>query len=94
MFHSILLVVPMPDAKNESACRLWSILLDDIAQIASKYKGIQILGRNVLLIDVNENLSELSMVVSQLCCTGGQDWSYKYLIFDEEVKWHEVVNSL
>lgn len=88
MSHSILLVVPMPDEKNEVACQLWHNLLNDIAQITKEYKGIQLLGRNVMLIDVDNNLNELSVVVSQL-----HEWDYKYAILDEEMIWHEVVNK-
>lgn len=95
MSHSILLVVPIPDEKNEVACRLWhNILSGDIAQTASKYKGIQILGRNVLLIDVDENLNGLSKVVSLLRSNdAGETLSYRYLILDEEMKWHEVAKN-
>ena len=88
MSHSILLVVPMPDAKDESACQLWHSLLNTLAQTTSQYKGIQILGRNVMLIDVDDNLNELSEVVSQL-----EGWEYKYVILDEEMLWREVVNK-
>lgn len=87
MSHSILLVVPMPDEKNVIACQLWGNLPSIVAKIAKQNKGIQFLGRNVILIDIDKHLSELVGIVYAL-----NDLHYMYTILDEEMSWHEGVN--
>ena len=94
MSHSILLVVSKPEKENVSACQLWRILLNPLLKTANQNKGIQILGQNVVLIDVSKNLDGLSEVVSLLKDNDvGQAFEYRYLILDEKMKWHGAVDK-
>ena len=95
MSHQILLVVSKPEKENVPACQLWRNLLSPFLETTSQNKGIQILGQNVALIDISKNLNGLSAVVSQLRGSGvGLAFEYRYLILDEGIKWHEVVERL
>jgi hypothetical protein len=94
MSHQILLVVSKPERENASASQLWHNLLSPLLKTTNQNKGIQILGQNVVLIDVSKNLDGLSEVVYLLKDNDvGQAFEYRYLILDEEIKWHGAVDK-
>ena len=89
MAHSVLLFVPMPNETDAMACRLWRDLPSIVGNIAKQYKGILQIGRETMLIDIDNHLPALVALVAAL-----DNVPYRYAILDEEVSWHEEVNKL
>jgi len=89
MNHSILLIVPKPDKTKLSECQSWEDLATTLSGLATKNKGIESLGENVVLIQIEDALDVLVKVVSEFGKLG-----YRYLIFDEEMKVSEVASKL
>jgi len=86
--HSILLIVPKPDKKNEWEYKLWESLQTKLVELPSKQIDFELIGENVLLIQLNKNLDAIAMILSEMGSLG-----YKYAIFDEEIQWHEVASK-
>jgi hypothetical protein len=87
MKHSILLVVSKPDKKDEWEHKLWLSLTTKLLELSSKQIDFELIGENVLLIQLNKSLNPLAVILSEI-----GDLDYKYAIFDEEIQWHEVAN--
>ena len=83
--HHILLVVPKSDTNDYEYQRRWEGCTANLKNIASKSKEIQMLGENVALLSLQNTLDVLAEVVRNIL-----GLSYKYLILDEEIEWHEV----
>jgi len=91
MTHSILLIVSKPDKTKQLEHQSWEDLPTTLSELATKNKGIEILGQNVLLIRIEETLDVLVKAVSEF---HKFHLGYNYLIFDEEMKVSEVVSKL
>jgi broad specificity phosphatase PhoE len=84
MTYSILLVVPMPDKKEDhQAYARWKECAEHLKEQTKQNKGLQILGENVVLISLQSSLRTLCSVLQ------GIPLNYKYAIFDEEIEWLE-----
>lgn len=88
MKHSILLAVSKPDKKDEWNHKLWLSLTTKLLELSNKQTDFELLGENVLLIRLNNNLNSLVEILSEMGTLG-----YRYVIFDEEIQWHEVANK-
>jgi hypothetical protein len=90
--YSILLVVekpPLKEKRNFHEDSRYNDAVTRILQLASKNTSIEVLGENVLLIPIDNALEPLSGVIRNL-----GDVRYKYTIFSEELKWHEVAKKV
>ena len=84
--HSILLVVLEIDKRNPEDQDRWNGCASRLRDRAKKNKDIQILGRNVVLISLQNELDLISEIVQEDIL----NLPYKYTIFDEKIEWHEV----
>lgn len=85
MTHSILLVVPKPNTGNYKDEQKWAVCIKNLPNLTTRNKDIEVLGENVLLLPLDQNLDAVSEIVPQLV-----GLPYKYIIFDEQIEWHEV----
>jgi hypothetical protein len=87
MIYSILLIFEKRDTLNDKNNPRWGDCVTKLANIAEQNKDIQLLGENVLLLPLQNNLRGIYDAVRSL---GGLP--YKYTILTEELQWHEVSN--
>jgi hypothetical protein len=83
--HSILLVVPKPALDNVHNQQKWTGCLRNLEALAMKNKDIQMLSENILLIPLDYGLDAFWHERDPLL-----GLPYRYIIFDEEIEWHEV----
>lgn len=84
--HHVLLVVEKPTSNSDNNEQRWRGCVANLKDTASKNKEIQLLGENVVLISLQNNLNAVSEIVHEKIL----GLSYKYLILDEEIEWHVV----
>ena len=83
--YSILLVVEKPNkesAFHKSPYDNWRSM---ITNLRNKHIDIEVFAENVILLPLNQNLTPLGEILEAL-----HGLTYKYSIFDEEIKWCEV----
>lgn len=85
MAVSVLLVVGKPAENDYPREQTYRSVVVDLEAVAGKGTGVQLLGENVLLISLDNNLNGLSAVVSEL-----RGLPYRYTISNEDMKWIEV----
>lgn len=86
MKHSILFVVSKPDAIDYKTDKNWFDCVSTLSDLTNNNTGVVLLAENVLLIPLHENLSMLAAAVRVVT---DLHYKYKYVIFDEEIIWHE-----
>ena len=89
MNYSILLVVEKPDLSNVENEQLWKSCKTNLLTLSKQNKGFRLLGENVVLIPINNELCGLSKVLPSVCKLG-----YSYLILNEEISWHKVTKQV
>ena len=89
MAPSILLVFEKRDTLNEKNNPRWQDCVTKLANIAEQNKDIQLLGENVLLLPLQNNLRGIYDAVRNL-----GSLPYKYTILTEELQWHEVSSPI
>ena len=85
MTHSILLIVEKPIEADHEANDMYQGCITNLTNFVSQNKDIEVLSENVLLLPLDYNLNAVSPIVP--CLLG---LPYKYIIFDEDIEWHEV----
>lgn len=83
--HSILLVVSKPKTDNYEDEEKWKGCLRNVRTLTTQNKDIEMLAENVLLLPLDLDLNAVSQIHSLLL-----GLPYRYIIFDEEIQWHEV----
>jgi len=86
----IILVVVKPDVTEQQNKQLWKSYTDGILSLTSKNKDIQLLGENVLLISLENNLDAVSKAILLI----GKDLQYKYQVLNEALDFCEVANRV
>ena len=83
MPHSILFAVERPtEARQE---RDYQNTIGRLSELAQQHQGIQLLGENVVLTELEGNIFSLSMIVKSVIA----GLNYKYAIFDQTIEWSE-----
>ncbi len=82
---TIIFAVEKPNTDIYQNEQKWRGATANLSALASKNTDIQLLGENVLLISLENNLNGLAEVTREILGLG-----YKYLILSEETKWIEV----
>jgi hypothetical protein len=88
MSYQILLVVERPDLSDSDNQEKWDDCRKKIANISNRYTNLTVLGENVLLLTLNNSLTNVKDALNRL---DGMD--YKYALFDTEIQWHEVTKD-
>ena len=88
MSHSILLVVPKPDTDNNKDEEQWKGCVTNLRNLTTRNKDIEVLSENVLLLPLDYSLNAFSEISS--CLLGLR---YRYIIFDQEIEWHETAKK-
>jgi hypothetical protein len=88
MSYSILLVVKKPSLDNTGSENQWIGYRRNLEGLAGNNKAIEILGENILLLPLDQDLSVLSKIHGAL-----MGLPYKYTIFDEDIRWVEVATD-
>ena len=83
MAYSILLAFEKPDLSSPENEGKWEKFLRILEGISKQNKGCLLLGENVLLLSLNENLQGISDAVHY-----SSDLSYSYTILTEPIEWH------
>lgn len=81
----IIFAVEKPNTSSHQNDQKWRGCSANLEILVTKNTDIQLLGENVLLISLENNLNGLAEVTREILGLG-----YKYLILNEEVKWIEV----
>ena len=85
MTHSILLVVPKPKTNDYKDEEKWKGCINGLINLTTQNKDIEMLSENVLLLPLDHSLDAVSPILPLLL-----GLPYRYIIFDEEIEWHEV----
>ena len=88
MSYQLLLVVEKPDLQIPENETKWDDCRKKIANISNRYTNLTVLGENVLLLTLNNSLTNVKDALNRL---DGMD--YKYALFDTEIQWHEVIKD-
>jgi hypothetical protein len=94
IMYSILLVVEMPALHDSAKPNFreedrYRTTISNLLELRKRSTNIETLGENVLLISIDNTLEPLSEVIRNL-----SEIPYRYTIFDEELKWHEVARKV
>ncbi len=81
----IIFVVEKPKTGKHQDEQRWSGCSANLSALATKNKDIQLLGENVLLISLENNLNVMAEVIREILGLG-----YKYQVLNENIKWTEV----
>jgi hypothetical protein len=83
IMYSIFLVVEKP--KEPSLLQFYGNTVGHLLELSKQNTGIQALGENVALFQLEDSLNALSAIIHKM----DDRISYKYTIFDQEIEWHE-----
>ena len=81
----IILAVEKPNTDNYQNEQRWRGCSANLSMLAAKNTDIQLLGENVLLISLENNLDGLAKIIPEMLGLG-----YKYLILNEAINWTAV----
>jgi len=81
----IIFAVEKPKIDSHQNEQRWRGCSANLAALAAKNTDIQLLGENVLLISIDNNLNGLAKIIEEILGLG-----YKYHILSEDIKWTEV----
>lgn len=84
----IIFAVEKPKADTVENERRWRGCTANLSALANKNTDIQLLGENVLLISLDNNLNGLAKVIEEILGLG-----YKYQVLSEDIKWIEVASK-
>jgi hypothetical protein len=85
---TIIFAVVKPKTDTYADNQRWDGCITNLAALAGKDKNIQLLGANVLLIQLDHDLNGIAVVIREIL-----ELPYRYTILNEELKWIEVANK-
>lgn len=80
----IIFAVEKPKADTYENEQRWRGCTTNLSALANKNTDIQLLGENVLLISLENNLNGLAEVIREIL-----GLEYKYQVLNEDIKWTE-----
>lgn len=83
--YQVLLCVKKPESGSYQDDQRWRGCAANLSHRASKNKNIQLLGENVLLIQLDQNLDALAEIIPDTL-----GLAYSYTILPSDTKWIEV----